>query len=243
MSNFLSAGGHIQRLAGQANYRRWAREFRLLAQSKCLWSYFMTEDHKVPVTGLARFDANGRLFFNLHGISKTQAMQLLMFCVDPAIRGELEQFFVHPTYNTDPLRTRSEGYPHAAWKYLEYQYMMTVELTISLAAAKMDALYLPDFANVTTYLNEFKLLSQDIIDAGGKIDEWALTPKIVAGLSPEYSAYLQENKLSNHPLKVTLRSLMTGLLQFEANLQVKERKQKIMEAFHSDRGRDGAGRE
>ena len=224
------SGRGITRLIGQVNYNRWARGFRLLAKSKYVWFYFTTE-HDNRYGGSNRFDANGQLYRVPHSVGRRQAMQLLLFSVDTALRGELEQFLQVPSHF--PPNSMEEGYPYEAWKYLQEKYQMSSALATELATIKMDGLYLPDFNNVTEYLKEFQLLSQDIVDAGGILEEKEVVKKIVAGLSLEYETFSNANTIVIDPLQLDLKALTAGLLLFEAALKRSYRQRRKLEAMQA----------
>lgn len=210
----LDGDGGITKLIGPANYNRWARDFRLLAESLSLWSFFTMSyaSHNITIT---RLDMNGRSHTVSRADSVTQAVQLLKTSVDSAFRAELEQF---------------DEDPKAAWEFLRGKYRMADSFARGVAARKMEGLYLPDFKSMAHYLNEFKLLQQDIIDAGGHVEEFELVEVIIEGLSPEYDSGMTNGDLASNPIDLSIEVLTRKLLYLEAVKQREYRQQRKQKA-------------
>jgi hypothetical protein len=159
----------IERLVGQTNYHQWTRDFRALAQMKGLWKHFTREGAQVlyPTEGTHWKEGHHGEYsaclkcsdemkaWSDEQLKTQQAIGLLRFCVDPAIRCDISTFIEDP---------------HVAWKLLECDHKPDEKHALNLAKAKMEALRFENFPTVSMYMNQVNQIAHDIRAAGGEYD-------------------------------------------------------------------------
>ncbi|KFX96088.1 hypothetical protein V490_03519 [Pseudogymnoascus sp. VKM F-3557] len=234
-------GIDLERLQGQQNYIRWARDFKLVAQAKGVWrlitgaeallprphrtDYFQTtrkapldeskddipEEDVTPMTNQEISVRIAEYKLDLEEFEKNEKK----------VRGALTLI----TYWVDPaVRGNLQEFtdPWEAWLWLKQQYAMQPARALDLAHQQMEKIKLSQCKSMQEYLNNHEMCKLDIADAGGEYSEQQLMSKIIRGLSSQYNSFvdqyyfLQDTEGLENP---GLRELTSRLLTFESKLR------------------------
>ena len=160
-----------------------------------------------------KLDLSSRLAlykFNLEAYERShkrvhQAMALLVYWVDPVIRGRLQLY-------TEPF---------TAVKYLESQYKMSEVRLQESAANKFEQIRLSKCGSVQDFLNKIENARQDILDSGGMCTEGMIISKIMRSLTPQFNPFVDHYHFfrDNDPSTLDLSQMTARLLTFESDLE------------------------
>ena len=219
-----------QVLTGQDNYNQWARDFKLVAKSEGLWSFYDGTEpvvekpnradygipfrHKrevgapwAPATAPHCTETNIVLYkldmdeWRENDKRVGSAQLLLHHWVDPSIRRNLEKY----------------GDPQQAWDYLKATYKIPNGRALHIALGKMDRLTFEDCSDTQDYLNRLELVRFEIRDANGRYDDAQLISKIHGDLPSEYDELIAKYYVRSENLN--LRKFSSELLAFESTLE------------------------
>ena len=148
--------------------------------------------------------------FNLDAYEKShkrvhQAMALLVYWVDPVIRGRLQSYVE----------------PFAAVKYLESQYKMSEVRLQESAANNFEHIHLSKCRGVQDFLNKIENARQDILDSGGMCTEGMIISKIMRSLTPQFNPFVDHYHFfrDNDPSTLDLAQMTARILTFESDLE------------------------
>ena len=169
-----------------------------------------------------KLDLSSRLAlykFNLEAYEKSrkrvhQAMALLVYWVDPVIRGRLQTYLE----------------PYAAVKYLESQYKMSEVRLQEAAANSFERVHLSKCKGVQDFLNKIENARQDILDSGGMCTEGMIISKIMRSLTSDFNSFVDHYHFfrDNDPGTLDLAQMTSRLLTFESDLQQRRANKTLM---------------
>jgi hypothetical protein len=207
-----------QRLTGPANFGRWVRDFRAVAVEKEFWDLYTGEEKVLVKPDVEAFLKGSPYDLHIRVIdfefaleeykdNKTRvsgARALLARWVDPPI-----------SYEVLEKKTPKDAYDH-----ILTTYKLSDERSLEIAEKRVIDLSFDTTAGLTVFLNELKLLQDDIKDAGGIFTDKQFIDKVIRSLpAGRYGGFLQAIFQDTKGFEPPTRGdLIHKLMRFEVGL-------------------------
>ncbi|SMR44820.1 unnamed protein product [Zymoseptoria tritici ST99CH_1A5] len=201
----------------------------------------LTEEEKAVYTRWRRKETNASLLpeeLNIEEEKKTKidlglCLQLYKFALDrfEKQRGRIQQLLALLMYWVDPTirgRLQTFTHPQSAWEYLCSQYSVSEVRAFEMAMNNFDYLHLSKSATLQDFLHQLEEARQDIIDAGGSCSDSAVLSKLMRSLTPEYDSFIDHYHFFRDEDRGSddLAVMTSRLLTHESDLQSRRPAQK-----------------
>ena len=255
----------VERLRGQENYLRWARDFKVIADSRGLMQYYLGNKVMLEEPQRTRYfssisdprhetrqindstDVQISVANSVDKLARLSEYQLELARYENQCREEREALQILIDAVDPILRGDLQGIdkPDEAWKHLKEQYQMTSEQALFYTIERVKLLKHTNCRSMQDYLNQRKALEHDIDEIQGEnSNQEEQVDRIIYGLPLQYSSSIHEYHKFRWNSVATgddIRQVTSELLTYEPSL--KQRDGYLKHQTSSGRGRVHDGNE